>query len=270
MAKLKEIDIIIKILKYLTIFKHIMIISHSKKFIFIRSRKTAGSSIGLSLLRYLSSGDIVRGYIESGFKYGIKPPDWNKSLLYLRPKDFKSNVPRVKAYNRFVKIRTAYNVSSTHMSAKQIKELVGCDVWEKYFTFTIERNPFERMISFYFWRIKDLKAPPSFNEFIDSLFLKNEEWLKINNLNGYSNLPFYTIDGRTCVDYIAKYENLSTDIKYIFERIGLSFDEWLPFEKKGVRPKDKNLKNMYNKNSIQKMEDIFNKEIFLFNYKSYL
>ena len=142
-----------------------MIISHSKKFIFIHGRKTAGSSVGISLMRYLSSGDIVRGYITGGSKYNIRPPDWNKSLLYLKPQDLRSNEARFKAYRRFVKLK--HNVSSTHLSAKQIKELVGEKKCKQYFKFTFERNPYDRLISFYFWRTSAAKNPPAFKEFIN-------------------------------------------------------------------------------------------------------
>jgi hypothetical protein len=218
-------------------------------------------------MRYLSSGDIVRGYITGGLKYSIRPPDWNRSILCLRLKDFKSGDIRVNAYRRFVKY--SYNVTSTHLNARQIMQLIGEKTWKDYYTFTFERNPYDRMISFYHWRIKDLKKPPSFDEFIDALFLKKETWLKKNNLDGYSNLPFYMDNNGICVDHVAMFENLLPEVEYIFNRIGLKFDGWLPFEKKGVRPKEASEKNLYNDQNIKKMERIFSKEIELFKYTPY-
>jgi hypothetical protein len=242
-----------------------MIISHSKKFIFIHGRKTAGSSISISLMRYLSSGDIVCEDLDGVLKYGIKPPDWNKSLLYLRPRDLKDGkIARFKAYRRFVK--KSYNVRSAHLSAEQIKELVGKSNWKNYFTFTFERNPYERLISFYFWRTKNIPNPASFKEFLNSIFLNKEQWLKDNSLDGYSNLPFYMIDGEIAVDHVARFENLTSEIKYIYNRIGISFDGWLPVEKMGNYSKETAQKKMYDSESIERMKMIFEKEISLFGY----
>lgn len=246
-----------------------MIISHSKKFIFIHGRKTAGSSIGISLMRYLSSGDMTRGH-ENGIKYGVKPPDWGRSLFYMRPKYLLSKEPHARAYREYA--RNTYGLRSGHPSAKQIRDLVGKQIWKEYFTFTFERNPWDRMISFYFWREYFFRAKrkseyPSFKEFIVAMYNNNERWLKENHLDGYSNLPFYTIDGEIAVDYIGNFENLNSDLQFVFNRIGIPFDGWLPFDKKGIRPEKSTSKYMYDKDGIQKMKKIFAKEIALFSYK---
>ena len=92
----------------------------------MHGRKTAGTSIGISLMRYLSSGDIVRGYITGGLKHKIKPPDWNKSLYYMRIKDLFCDEPHASAYRRYVK--KIYNVPSTHLSVSEVIQLVGKDL----------------------------------------------------------------------------------------------------------------------------------------------
>ena len=137
-----------------------MIISHSKKFIFLHGRKTAGSSLGIALMKHLAPGDIVRGYIDGGLSMNILPPDWKKSLWYFRPYDLLRPRPRSSAYRRFVKLY--HGISSTHISAKDIKNYVGEKLWSEYFKFTIERNPFDRLVSFYYWRINGQKEPSFF------------------------------------------------------------------------------------------------------------
>lgn len=245
-----------------------MIISHSKKFIFIHGPKTAGSSIAISLMRYLSPGDIARGY-ENGIKYGVKPPDWNKSLLYLRPQDLFRKDPHAQAYRRYV---WTQGVPSTHLTAKQTQDLVGKRIWKKYFTFTFERNPWDRMISYYFWinhhfRTRRKSELPSFKKFIEAMYKNDGGLLKENHLAGYSNLPYYTIDGEIAVDYVGKYENLTADLQFVYNHIGIPFDGWLPYDKKGIRPEKTTPEEMYDGESIQQMKRIFSKEISLFGYK---
>ena len=242
-----------------------MIICHSKKFIFLHGRKTAGSSIGISLTRYLASGDIARGYITGGIENGLYPPDWQKSVFCLRPIDLFTTAPRISAYRRFLK--RGYGISSTHMTANQIKEYVGNAVWSEYFKFTFERNPFDRIASFYFWRIKELKVKPSFGQFIDAVFVNDSRFLNKYNLSGYSNLSFYLIDKELAVDFVGQYDNLTNDLKYVYKRIGIKFDGWLPKNKSGIRAKAISYADIANKEITDKMKTIFAKEISLFDYK---
>ena len=234
-----------------------MIICHCKKFIFLHGRKTAGSSIGISLSRHLASGDIARGY-TGGIEVGVDPPDWQKSLFWLRPRDFFSAIPRVIAHRRFTKSR--YGISSTHMTANQIKEYVGDAVWSAYFKFTFERNPFDRMVSFYFWRIKDLQEKPSFMQFVDAIYSGDHLVLSKYNLTGYSNLLFYLIDNTVAVDFVGQYDNLYNDFEYVHKKIGIPFDGWFPKHRSGFRPKSINYSDLANKEMTDKLKSVFPKK----------
>ncbi|MEX0660702.1 MAG: sulfotransferase family 2 domain-containing protein [Candidatus Woykebacteria bacterium] len=240
-----------------------MIISHSKKFIFIHGRKTAGSSIGISLMRYLGSGDVVRGYITGGVKHGIYPPDWTKSIMSIRPKDFLKENFRVQAYRRYVK--QVHDVSSTHLGALEIKKMVGKDIWNQYYKFTFERNPFDRIVSFYYWRTKDHINPPGFKKFIHQIKEGNNEWLTANKLDGFLNYPLYTIDNKVAVNKIGRFENLHNDLEIICNKIDIEFDGWLPKNKSGVRKKI-SLNELYNKKLIEDVSEIFSEEISSGNY----
>ena len=241
-----------------------MIISHSKKFVFIHGRKTAGSSIGIFLQRHLAPGDIARGYITGGLEVGVLPPDWDKSIFWIRPHDFIGTIPRVKAYRRFVRCR--HGISSTHMSAAQIKEYLGPERWNEYFKFTFERNPFERTVSFYYWRIKDLRKKPTFQQFVDALYSGDQAFLTRHNLTGFSNLSFYMIDDKIEVDFVGQYENLKHDFNYVCDRIGVDYDGCLPQNKTGVRPPSSRYSDISNDDLTGKLKAVFAREISLFDY----
>lgn len=216
-------------------------------------------------MRYLASGDIPRGYITGGIEYGLYPPDWRKSIFWLRPNDLFSPDSRIRAYRRFLK--NTYNISSTHMTAKQIKEYVGDIAWSEYFKFTFERNPFERMVSFYFWRIRNLKEKPSFGQFINSIYVDDSAFLNKYNLSGYSNLPFYMIDDKFAVDFVGQYDNLAADLEYVCEKIGIKFDGWLPKNKSGIKPQGIGYSDIAGKEITDKLKSVFSKEISLFGYE---
>lgn len=243
-----------------------MIISHSKKFIFLHGRKTAGTSVGVSLMRHLESGDAVRGYIGEGLKHNIKPPDWHLRWFYLTPQDIaRKGKSSVLAYRRMTKVR--HNITSTHMTASEAAKLVGPDKWEIYFTFTIERNPFDRLLSFYYWRKKSKSVKVSFEYFVNALLQNDIDFLEKNELSGFSNQPFYMINNKIAVDAILRYENLYNDLEYVHKRLNLEYDGWLPNAKSGITDNNKSVHELINKSNISNLEEYFNTEYKIFNYQ---
>ena len=97
-----------------------MIISHKHKFIFIRPRKTAGTTMQNVLSQICGDDDIV----TSGYNDGNKNID--QSCWDGHP----------------------------HPHLWDVKQLVGEDIWREYFKFTFVRNPFDITVSRFFWNIK--------------------------------------------------------------------------------------------------------------------
>jgi len=118
-----------------------MIISHKYKFIFIKTRKTAGSSIERFLIDYLGPDDICTGsLIENTKSLNIDYIDGHKDWKFIKenyPKEFKN-----------------------------------------YYKFAVERNPWDKVISYYYYS-KNKKPKRTKNgvlEFI-SKFSKNvDDW----------------------------------------------------------------------------------------------
>lgn len=91
-----------------------MIISHKYKFIFIKTRKTAGSSIEKVLLDYIDPTDIFGGM-------GFEKMDPINCDIMAEHKDW----------------RWIYKNYPTE--------------WNNYFKFAVERNPWDKAVSFYYW-----------------------------------------------------------------------------------------------------------------------
>lgn len=90
-----------------------MIISHKHKFIFVKTFKTAGSSIEKILFNYLDKNDILTG----------SDSDELPSL----------NAKPVR-----------------HRSASWIKKYYPKE-WEEYYKFSVDRNPWDVAVSWFFW-----------------------------------------------------------------------------------------------------------------------
>ncbi|GAA6167801.1 glycosyltransferase family 25 protein [Sessilibacter corallicola] len=96
-----------------------MIICHSKKFIYIHINKCGGTSLTQALSPFLADEDIVLG----GY-----PEAEKRSEEYL----------------------AKYGIYK-HSTAAEIKQFVGSDVWDSYYKFATIRDPWERVVSTYYW-----------------------------------------------------------------------------------------------------------------------
>ena len=187
-----------------------MIISHRHRFIFVKTRKTAGTSIERFLARHLGPEDVIVG--------GDIRNDrgrWNplaELAHHPDPSNVKLTLKQWRAGDR------AYQ----HMPAWRIRDRVGRSVWDGYYTFCFERDPWDKLVSFYWWRTRNLAERPDF-----------ETWVRTTpNLSAW---PLYTVRNRVAVDFIGRYEDLERDLGTVLARIGLDVAVELPRDKSGYR-----------------------------------
>jgi hypothetical protein len=191
-----------------------VIISHRHKFIFIKTRKTAGTSIEHFLLDHLGPDDAVIG----GGRQNVHGR-WNPTrelLSHPGPSNVKLTLKQWRTRELYYQ----------HMPAWKIRARVGPAVWDEYFTFCFERDPWDKLVSFYFWRTRNQADDrPDF-----------ETWVRATRT--VSGWPLYTIGDQPAVDFIGRYENLHDDLAQALERIGLDATVELPRDKSGFRPTD--------------------------------
>jgi len=189
-----------------------MIVSHRHRFIFLKTRKTAGTSIEVALSRVCGDDDIitpiapedeaVRG--ELGYRgpqndlvpfHRYRKRDWRRLLVKHR---------RARFYN--------------HMRAVDARALLGDEVWNSYFKFSFDRNPWDRMVSAYFWiKFRTGNADLPFNEFL----VQQRPYI-------LSNYGIYSIDSRVAVDFVGRYETLVDDFNRALAQIGITEPLELP------------------------------------------
>lgn len=193
-----------------------MIVSHRYRFIFIKTRKTAGTSVEISLSRYCGPEDILTPLHPpedeaSRRSVGRRPQNWSRAF-----RDWTKR--QILRYLLTGKRPTAF---WNHIPALEIRARIGEDVWQSYFKFCFERDPWDKTISYY--QHKGIQKYHSFDDFI-----QRGEF-------GQANWPLYTIDGEIVVDRVCRYENLSQDLGAVADKLGIPFDGWLPRAKAGYR-----------------------------------
>ena len=123
-----------------------MIISHKYKFIFLKTIKTAGTSIEISLSRYCGKEDVITPIVPEDEKIrekqNVSPQNYRKNGMGFLPKVFDSRFT-MKYWN--------------HITADEIKKRIDSDIWNSYYKFCFERNPWDKTVSAFFWYKKDKK-----------------------------------------------------------------------------------------------------------------
>lgn len=227
-----------------------MILSHKHKFIFLKTKKTAGTSIEIALSKICGEKDILTPISEIDEEFRKKFSGIS-AQNYLIPDEFYSKQDEIR-----LKIHGKKPMFFNHITAEKIKSHIPENVWNEYFKFTIERNPFDKMVSLYFWR----NGPEKFGDFYS--------FLTKGGLKGFTAYDIYSIDGVLAVDHVFKYEEIKSFGLDFAKKINLDSELILPdYRAKSQTRKIKDYKEILDERSIRLIEIIFARELKLFNYK---
>ena len=139
------------------------------------------------------------------------------------------------------------------MPAALIKERVAKEVWDSYTKVTIVRDPWERVVSLFFWRNSKLELP---SVPLDMIVQRA----------GY-NWKLYTIDGRSEIDFVIRYETLETDLEALRDRLGLGGEVNLVQAKSGIRPPRSSARDLLTEQQAQRIAELDHNEIEMFGYR---
>ena len=105
-----------------------------------------------------------------------------------------------------------------HMSALEFREMYP-DKFQQYFKFSFVRNPWDRMLSEYFYTISKFGKPQK--EFNRDEFLKTIKKYDLHHRTQWSLLS----DGKKLLmDFVGRFENLTYDWKFICEKLGVDIE----------------------------------------------
>jgi len=165
------------------------IISFDYNFIFIKTRKTAGTSIEVDLSQHLGETAIVT------------------PILPLMP---GHNARNYKSSN-------GTNLYFNHMSAVQIREQLGADKFSSMYKFCVEREPIAKSISHYHMH----QNSKLHNK--DGQIISWAEYCIRNNFPVDYNKYSDTVNGKSVslVDTILPYETLNLELPKLLEKLGI-------------------------------------------------
>ena len=226
-----------------------MIISHKNRFIFIKTQKTAGTSIEIALSKYCGPDDIITP---------ISPEDEAKrnELGFAGAQNYEIPFSRYSKadYLSFAFHRRRLRFHR-HMAASRIVQYIDNETWDSYFKFCFERNPWDKVISWYFWRYKS-EPRPTISEFIQSS--------EANLIEGFE---LYTIASEIVVDKVFFYEELDDAMNELAERLDLDEPISLPMAKARFRNDGRHFRDILSQPDKEKISKVYAREIAYFNYE---
>lgn len=259
-----------------------MIISPARNFVFVHSRKVAGTSISVALSRDLSANDRVVGNWPEIIDSGGQPNKFvqealdhfaiSKNLhLFKNLLRGRGLVLKPTFINLIVKkyckaLTSCFDIEQgAHQTAYVTREM-DPETWENGFKFCFVRNPWEHAVSDFNWRRqRKISRNVTFKEFLIRLknpSLPDKERIRPPVL---TNWPLYTIDDKVVVDFIGRFETLKNDIQIVQKQLGFDLELGMTAFKRG-KDTAMMLRSYYDDECINLVEQIYQNEIREFNY----
>ncbi len=165
-------------------------------------------------------------------------------------------------------IKKTLKLPFCHYTAQESINKFGIKEWERRFTFTAVRNPWDKVVSQYHYRIKINKSnlrnkPIKFNDWIKLTFVDQDPFY-LNNPKMFMPQTDWISDdtGKILVDFIIRFENLNDDFDKVCKKIGKSG------KLKHIKStKHKHYRDYYDENSKKIIETWFQKDIENFGYR---
>ncbi len=163
---------------------------------------------------------------------------------------------------------------AAHTRLRDYKIIFSKSKFNKYFKFAFVRNPWDRLVSAYTflrdggineadrkWSKKNLKVYNTFDNFVRGWVTKKNIYEKVHFIPQYEFINLGGMEPK--VDYIARYENIESDYKHIYNKIG--GHEALKKENKSERAKS--YKKYYSSESKDIVMEVYKKDIKIFDYE---
>jgi hypothetical protein len=180
-----------------------MIISHDREFIFLKTHKTAGTSLEFTLSGACGPRDVITPTLpieDERMRLGRRPQNYVRE----GPGDRPLRADGLPTPDESVDF---YN----HMPAATVRDYVGDGVWGRYLKAGFVRNPWDREVSRFIFRERRAGIEPRFDRF--------GRWLRKAEAGG-REWDIISLDDRLILDFVGRYETIEEDLARLLKTVG--------------------------------------------------
>ena len=171
-----------------------MLVSHDHKFILLRTRKTASTSVEMFLQPFCTPENTP--IVEHGEAIVSE-----HGIVGQRLGDKRHSLPVTPGVPR--------NVWFSHHGADSLKEKIGDEIWNSYTKISIVRNPFQKALSSFTWSAReridsltDTQKVRQFRKKVNARRYKDDKDIVFTNLE--SNTPEFAPDILIRTEYLVE------------------------------------------------------------------
>ena len=164
-------------------------------------------------------------------------------------------------------IEKALGLPLQHVTAKEVIAAIGQEVWGEIFKFTVVRNPWDKVVSHYHYRVMTNQTglhsyPIGFNEWVKRTYGEKDPQYYDKPKMFMPQIDWITdFSGQISMDYIARFENLEHDFYTLCGKLGAT--AVLPHLKSSSRG---NYREYYETISVDIVGKWFSQDIERFGY----
>jgi hypothetical protein len=229
-----------------------MMISVEHNFLFVHVNKVAGNSIVEALRRMT---------LDRAARTNIRLDEIAQAVGTRLQRRTGLNV---RIHNPFYKDK--YKFVPKHISASEIRKLIGADYYDKLYKFAFVRNPWDRVVSRYHYArghgshklYDEVSSMRNFEEYVEWAVAETKPFLQTNVLCDE--------DGSILVDFVGRFESLADDFSTVCNRIGLpqpSLQHLNPSQKRESR----SYRKYYSERARALIAEFCRKDIETFGYE---
>jgi len=235
-----------------------VIICYRYNFVFLKTRKTAGSSLEIALSRLCGPGDVVTRLAEESARQeegGYGPAGQDKPISEYGLRQVWKRLRHGRRATRF----------SNHADLATARGLAGDELWPRLMRFTSERNPWDKAVSRYYWqkrrweRRRHWSAFPEFSDYLEYLGQEKPHWL--------SCWDIYALDGDVPIDMFIFYEELERGFQRVVGALGVEHSIKLPRHRaKASGTSTRDYRREYSNRAAEVVSRVCRREIDYFGY----
>ena len=165
-------------------------------------------------------------------------------------------------------IEEALGARHEHRTAQEKRTELGAKLWQKKFKFTVVRNPWDKVVSHYHYRVQTNQtklgeSPIPFPEWVCRSYGKHDPTYYDKPKMFMPQLDWLSdADGTVMVDFVARFENLQQDFETICQRLNRTAQ--LPQLRKSQHS---DYRKYYDEESKTVVANSFLKDITHFGYR---